>query len=125
MTSASALVRFQIGQADHIDFHAVYLHNFATRITILKVDSIDRAENFQPDRRYSHAHNMLGFLKKGLVQFRNIKPELAQRFHEPVGIFVVIRNPNIEIGSRARKSVMSDCVSTDEQILNPRRAQQS
>lgn len=124
MASAGALVLFQIRQADQIDVNAIYFRSFAAWVTLLKVDSIDGAEDFQPNWRHAHANDMLWLLKEGLVQLRNVKAELTQSVHEPGRILVMVGDPDIETTGCPRKAVMPDRVSADKQIFNLRRAKQ-
>ncbi len=94
MTTTGPLVNLQILEADDFNFEGVDLLRAAARVAVFEFNAVDRSEDFQPDRRHTHPQDVPRFL------------------------------PDIEIAGGTRITVVTDRVSADEQILNPRRAQQ-
>jgi len=124
ITARSSLVSFQVFEADDIHRYPIHFLCAPTQVTFREINAVYRREDFQPDRRNTHPHYMPELLEQFRPERRYIETELAQSFHESDAILLVDRDPDIEIAGGARIAVLPDGVSANEQILNPRRAQQ-
>jgi hypothetical protein len=107
---------------DEVYGDSVQIGLHAAGVTIREVHSGNGGQDFQPHWRNTHPNDLPRLLKHGGIGLG--ETEASQDSGYALSIIGADRDPNVEVGSGTRETVVVDSVAPDDEVLDITRVQQ-
>ena len=118
VSAGRLLVRLQVCQGYEGELEFADSDELTPLEAVNELNPLDRSEDIDPERRFSHSNYLLRSQEQGWLEVRSAESKFPDGLDDAVRVLGADCHPDIQVGSGARITMQADGVPADQKVLN-------